>query len=38
MKKIGKSIVLTIILIFLGSDITMAGDAEMERSSSRYSS
>jgi len=31
MKKTGKSIALTVILIFLGSGIAMAGDAEMEQ-------
>ena len=31
MKKIGKSIVLAVILIFLGSGIAMAGDAEVEQ-------
>ena len=31
MKKIGKSIVLTVILIFLSSGIALAGDAEMEQ-------
>ena len=31
MKKTGKSIALTVILIFLGSGIAMAGDAEIEQ-------
>ena len=30
-KKVYKSIILTVILIFLGSGIAMAGDAEMEQ-------